>query len=425
MPSNVGQQIISIIFHASAQSSIINRRHKDTRMLGIYKGGYITLVPPSNVSLSALVCEISDGTHQVRVETADAVSLAVAKTTKEWVVLRWTYTGVAADDYMEILAVASPLTNDVIVGKCSFTIPGVLQGFDYGERSDPDIQHLFLQVEPTGDVELRVRIRGGRIQTNSGVVDIPDQLSDLFTPPGSNKRIYLVYITAAGAIAIDSSGTAAATPVAPSYKGNLVLAEVTLASTDTSITASMIEDTRSWMVAPTIPDDVMIEKNANGKLTAKRCFRDYILIRDVKANGVNGGTFTSGAWRTRDLTEETSDAGGHAGLGANQITLEAGTYECHIRCPAAEGVSEIKAHQARLYNVTDGTVIAYGTSEYSEVGGYLTTSSVISYRFTITSSKVIRVEHRCQTTVNTYGFGRANNFGGSEIYTIVELWKVA
>lgn len=266
MPGDQGSQVVSIIFHASAQSSIVNRRHKDTRMLGIYKGGYITLVPPSNVSLSALVCEISDGIHQVRVETTAAVSLVVAKTTKEYVVLRWIYTGVAADDYMAILAVASPLTNDIIVGKCSFTVPGVLQGFDYGERSDPDIQHLFLQVEPTGDVELRVRIRGGRIQTNSGVVDIPDQLSDLFTPPGSNKRTYLVYVTAAGVITIDSSGTAAATPVAPSYKGNLVLAEVTLTAGDTSITADKIQDVRNWITQPIVLDGTTIALDSSGKL---------------------------------------------------------------------------------------------------------------------------------------------------------------
>jgi len=267
MPGDQGSQIVSIIFHASAQSSIVNRRHKDTRMLGIYTGGYITPVPPSNVSLSPLVCEISDGTHQVRVETTKAVSLPVAKAT-EWVVLRWTYTGVAADDYMAILAVDSPLTNDIVVGKCSFTVTGDLLGFDYSERSDPDIQHLFLRVEPTGGTELRVRIRGGRIQTNSGVVDIADQTSDLFTPPTLSK-VYLVYVTAAGVIAIDSSGTASATPVAPSYKGKLVLAEVTLASTDTSITADKIEDTRSWIIQPTVPDGTTLELDSNGKLKVK------------------------------------------------------------------------------------------------------------------------------------------------------------
>jgi len=420
MPGDQGSQTVSIIFHASAQSSIVNRRHKDTRMLGIYKGGYVTIVPPLNVSLSPLVCEISDGTHQVRVETTEAVSLPVAKAT-EWVVLRWTYTGVAAADYMAILAVDSPLTNDIVVGKCSFVDPGVLQGFDYGERSDPDIQHLFLRVESTGETELRVRIRGGRIQTNSGVVDIPDQKSDPpFTRPTSNSKVYLVYVTAAGVIAIDSSGTASATPVAPSYKGKLVLAEVTLASTDTSITASMIEDVRNFITQPVVPDDIYITRAVDGKLTVVRCFRDYILIRDVKAPGTQGGTFTSGAWQTRDLTEETFDDGGHAGLGANQITLAAGTYEFRIQAPAYE----VGGHQIRLYNVTDATVIALGSSARC---GYLNIGySIAVGKFTISGSKVLRVEHYGEVTYATTGFGRyVNNGGVNEVYTIAEFWKVA
>jgi hypothetical protein len=388
-------------------------------MLGIYKGGYITLVPPLNVSLSPLVCEISDGTHQVRVETTEAVSLAVAKTTKEWVVLRWTYTGVAADDYMAILAVTSPLTNDIVVGKCSFDGGGVLQGFDYSERSDPDIQHLFLRVESTGEVELRVRIRGGRIQTNSGVIDIPDQKSDLFIPPASNSKVYLVYVTAAGVIAIDSSGTASATPVAPSYKGKLVLAEVTLASTDTSITVDKIEDVRNFISSPAVPDDVMIENDVDGKLTTKRCFRDYILVRDIKAAGVNGGTFTSGAWRTRDLTELSSDVGGHAGLGANRITLAAGTYEFEVSAPGYL----VGAHQVRLYNISDASIVTSGAVMYNSQ--VCVTHSVACGRFTIASPKVFEVQHRCSATQATYGFGVACNFGSWEQYTIARFWKVA
>jgi len=62
--------------------------------------------------------------------------------------------------------------------------------------------------------------------------------------------------------------------------------------------------------------------------------RDYILINDTKSSGTHGGTFSSGAWRTRDLNTIVSDTGGHASLSSNQITLEAGTYECFISCPA-------------------------------------------------------------------------------------------
>lgn len=443
MPDNIGGQIVSIIWRAAANSSVVNKRQQGVISTGIYSGGYLTKVPATNsASLSPLVCEIGcevgDEKYQVRVETTEIVTpIPVVKTTQEFIILRWTYTG-AVSDFMEILAVAAGdiRTTDLVVGRCTWDGSDNLLDFVYDVgikltnpnnyyRTTPNVQDLFLKVEPTGKTGLLVRVRAGRIQIASAKIDIPDYEISLGTAPIATKKIYLVYVTAAGAIAIDATGAEAAVPVAPTYKGKLVLAEVTLSIGDTVVTAAEIRDVRNFITATIVPDDVYITKATDGKLTLARDFRDYILIRDVKANGVNGGTFTSGAWRTRDLTEETSDAGGHAGLGVNQITLAAGTYECHIKCPAAEGVAEIKAHQARLYNVTDGTVICYGTSEYSEIGGHLTTSSVIVYRFTIALSKVIRIEHRCQTTVNTFGFGRANNFGNSEVYTIAEFWKVA
>lgn len=421
MPSNVGQQTVSIIFHAPAHSSIVNRRHKDTRMPGIYKGGYLSKVDGSHASLSPLVCEIGDSTHQVRIQTELAVNIAVNFNTP-YIVLRWTYTGDVVDDYMAILPVATPQSNDVIVGKCIF-VGVVLQDlFLYDERTSPDIQHLFLRVEPTEDVELRVRIRGGRIQTNSGVIDISDQKSDLFIPPASNSKVYLVYVDTNGSIQIDSSGASAVNPAPPSYKGKLVLAEVTLASTDTNITADKIKDVRNWITESVTPDGIKIAKDSNGKLTTTRCFRDYILIRDVKASGVNGGTFTSGAWRTRDLIQKTSDDGGHAGLGANRITLAAGTYECSILCPAVYNNN----HQARLYNVSDSVVVAYGTNaETDAVSQHTTSYSIIKCRFTIVTSKVFEIQHRCSQTCATLGFGSANSFGGEEVYTIAEFWKVA
>lgn len=423
MPADIGNQTISIIYHNRADSGAVNLRHKDVRRFGIYSGGYLSIVDGSHCQISALICEITDGVYQVKVQTASTVNLAVSSATP-YVVLRWTYVG-AVDDYMELLAVSNPQSNDLIVGKCSFNGGGVLQGFIYSERSNPNVFDLFFKVESTGQTELRVRARSGRIHTESGVINIPDQKSGLFVPPPSNSKIFLVYINELdGTVNIDSSGTAAATPSAPNYDNRMVLAEVTLSAGNTNIPDSAIKDVRNFITPPVVPDDIMIERDDDGKLTTKRCFRDYILIRDVKDSGVDGGTFTSGDWRIRDLTEETSDVGNHAGLGANQITLGAGTYEFHVKCPASDGTSEIGLHQARLYNVTDASVVAYGSSERCDVSGYVTTSSIIVGRFIITDSKTFRVEHRCEKTVATLGFGKACNFGGSEVYTIAEFWKV-
>lgn len=142
-----------------------------------------------------------------------------------------------------------------------------------------------------------------------------------------------------------------------------------------------------------------------------------IVIEDQKANGTAGGTFTAGAWQTRDLNTEVSDDGSHASLASNQITLAAGTYEADISAPA----HWVSLHQARLQNITDGTTTLLGSSEYTYNG--IQSRSVIRGRFTIASSKVFEVQHQCSSTHSSDGLGKACSFG-TEVYTIVVFRKV-
>jgi len=272
MPLDKGTQEVTLKYYDPANANEVNARFQDIRQTGIYSGGRLTVVdgPTKAASLSPLVCEISDGTHQVKVETTTVVSIT-ADVAKPYVVLKWTYSG-ATSDYMEILNVAAPSVNELVVAKCSFTGGGDLQGFDYGDisypRSTPNTQDLFLKVEPTEDTELKVRIRAGQVCNVSGVSIVSDQKSDLFTAPSANSKVYLVYIdTSDGTIKIDSSGTEAVSPSPPDYAGKLVLAEITLASTDTNITAAMIKDVRSFVTTPVEPDGVTIERDGStGKL---------------------------------------------------------------------------------------------------------------------------------------------------------------
>lgn len=148
---------------------------------------------------------------------------------------------------------------------------------------------------------------------------------------------------------------------------------------------------------------------------------DYIYLRDEKSAGVDGGTFTSGAWRKRDLNTEVSDAGNHASLSSSQITLAAGTYEFAISCPAFN----VNNHRAKLYNVTDAVDVELGTSMYSGNTSYSANRSEIVGRFTIGSSKVFEIQHRCGSTQATNGFGEKANLSDAEIYTTARFWKVA
>lgn len=146
---------------------------------------------------------------------------------------------------------------------------------------------------------------------------------------------------------------------------------------------------------------------------------DYVCIQDQKAANTDGGAFTSGAWQTRDLNTEVADTGSNSALASNQITLQPGTYRCRISAPAFA----VNEHKARLRNVTDGTTLLVGTSEFAYTGSFTTNRSLIEGRFTLAAAKVLEVQHRGGATQVTNGFGAKTNFGEPEIYTSVELWK--
>jgi len=255
MPADVGNQKIAILYHTIANSSEVNLRHVSIRQLGIYKGGYLSIVDTSNAQVSPLICEISDGTYQIRGETTSTVNLVVAQATP-YVVLRWLYLGVTSD-YMELLAVDTPASNDLVIGKCSFTGGGDLQGFDYSERSTPNTQDLFLKVEAPDSTmvdKMKVRVRAGRIQINDYVKQINDQPTGVsFTHSGGGSTEYgLVYIDTSGNVQIvDASGNI----LVPNYNGKMVLAEVAITSAIIAITQDMITDVRNWIAQPVTSDE--------------------------------------------------------------------------------------------------------------------------------------------------------------------------
>jgi hypothetical protein len=144
----------------------------------------------------------------------------------------------------------------------------------------------------------------------------------------------------------------------------------------------------------------------------------YLHYREEQAQNTGGGTFTSGAWRTRVLNTEVSDVGGHGALSSNQITLDAGTYMISASAPAYR----VNDHQVRLQNVTDATTVLVGTSSFSNSTNG-SSRSLLNGVFTIAASKALELQHQCTTTFATLGFGSQCNFT-TEVYSVVELWKI-
>jgi hypothetical protein len=146
-------------------------------------------------------------------------------------------------------------------------------------------------------------------------------------------------------------------------------------------------------------------------------------VKDVKPANTDGGTFSNGAWRTRDLnTLELSDPSiAWIVLGANQFALLPGTYEIEASAPA---VDSNNFHKAKLYDVTHAADIIIGSSESINGGLNVTTRSVIVGVFQVSVTSTFEIQHQIQSTVSGSGFGNASHFGVVEVYTIVKLKKV-
>lgn len=144
---------------------------------------------------------------------------------------------------------------------------------------------------------------------------------------------------------------------------------------------------------------------------------------EKQTNGTDGGTFTTGAWRTRLLNRTDHNGIPNASLASNQITLPPGTYR--IRGFAVGGASSdgsVELHQTRLRNISAGTTLVIGSAVRSITNCEAT--SIINGRFTLALASVVELQHQCSNTLATLGFGRdMAGFASAEVnvYSLVEI----
>lgn len=141
------------------------------------------------------------------------------------------------------------------------------------------------------------------------------------------------------------------------------------------------------------------------------------IVWDEKAQGSNGGSFTSGAWRQRDLNAKL-DSDNIITLASNAVTiLESGKYLIKAMSPA----HAVDRHQIRI--VKNGVLLIMGTSEFaSNAANSASNRSMAMAVATLAVNDILKVEHQCQTTFATYGFGVGDNSNfGVEVYSVMEL----
>lgn len=164
---------------------------------------------------------------------------------------------------------------------------------------------------------------------------------------------------------------------------------------------------------------------------AAKAFQAQLLhVQDQKANNTSGGTGTASTWLARDLNTTLTNEISGASVSSNQISLPAGTYWLTansvintLACPA----------RIRFRNVTDGTTTLQSLSTYGQGGtestfAFVRESAVfpVTGRFTIAGTKTFELQYRYTGgSGGVNSLGQPTNSGEIEVYTDIQIWKIA
>lgn len=256
MPANVGSQTVSVAYKAFVDSIVVNRARLGIIPTGIYSGGLVTATTGNNtVTVSPMVCEIGDGTSQVRVVTTTNVNVTLSEASP-YLVCRWTATGIENDDYMEIIAssLGNLEANDLIIGSAPYS-GGVLQAFTYSSsagiyRSIPRSQDAWFKASLTSTAN-KIFVQGGWLMGGIEPVFVsPIELT--ITTTGPHK----IYANSDGTISTTATYT----------NPPILLAQVTK-SAGVDLTFADIVDCRSFIAPILQVDGTSIKYNTTGKLS--------------------------------------------------------------------------------------------------------------------------------------------------------------
>jgi hypothetical protein len=144
----------------------------------------------------------------------------------------------------------------------------------------------------------------------------------------------------------------------------------------------------------------------------------YVLLREVQANGVAAGAITT-SWANRTLNEQSGNTIANFSINANTyvMTFPIGTYRVKGRFP---GFS-VTRHQARLFDPTANTTIAEGSSGNA---GVVQTESFIDKIFTLANIANLVIQHKAAANQTVNGMGVPAALGENEVYGVLEIWKM-
>lgn len=155
----------------------------------------------------------------------------------------------------------------------------------------------------------------------------------------------------------------------------------------------------------------------------KQATESIAILRDEKTTGTNGGTSTSATWNARNLNTELYDPDGIVSISSDQLTPVSGDFEIDVRTPFIGGAAASSLGRCRLYNVTAAAVVEEGESTFAITNGPGTAH--LTCKFTANGTDAYRIDTYTSVGRATNGLGAQVGDGSAEVYTQIELRKIA
>lgn len=147
----------------------------------------------------------------------------------------------------------------------------------------------------------------------------------------------------------------------------------------------------------------------------------FLIARDQKINGSNGGASVAATQNPRELNVVDFNSIPGATLGSNRVTLPAGAY----RVTASAPVYRSDRTRLRLRDITNSATLVLGTSQFFTSGATGEGAGIVVLEgvFTLSAATVLELQHYTQTDNGT-GLGVAGSTGDLESYAQISFARL-
>lgn len=146
-------------------------------------------------------------------------------------------------------------------------------------------------------------------------------------------------------------------------------------------------------------------------------------VQERTYSGASAGTFTSGAWRTRNINTVVINNLNGSTLNTGILTLPSGRYIAEFTAAAIK----VDNHSAKLHKISPlPEDLIIGTIECSSNADYTQTSSYGFGDFILDSTSELSLSHIGLTTRLDFGLGLGSSLElPYNVFVDLKIWKVA